>query len=104
MSQQITPAAQPLPCVGCETADRVAIEPNYIGHWDVYCEGCYDVDCDQDGYFSHSMMGHGRTQDEAIEEWNELVEDKMERISNPNYQAEAEARAKAYNLEHGLCS
>lgn len=35
----------------------------------------YDCDCDQDGFFSTSPAGHGRTEQEAIADLLEQLED-----------------------------
>jgi hypothetical protein len=35
----------------------------------------YDADCDQDGYFSTSPRGNGRTEQEAIDDLLEQLED-----------------------------
>lgn len=35
----------------------------------------YDCDCDQDGYFSTSPAGHGRTEQEAIQDLLDQLEE-----------------------------
>lgn len=35
----------------------------------------YDCDCDQDGYFSTDPMGFGATEQEAIEDLQEMIAD-----------------------------
>jgi hypothetical protein len=37
----------------------------------------YDVDCDQDGFFSTSPVGHGKTKEEAIADLLEQMEDEQ---------------------------
>jgi hypothetical protein len=34
--------------------------------WSAWDDDNYDCDCDQDGFFSTSPIGHGRTEAEAI--------------------------------------
>jgi hypothetical protein len=34
--------------------------------WAAYDDDTYDVDFDQDGYFSHSPVGYGATEAEAV--------------------------------------
>jgi hypothetical protein len=34
--------------------------------WAAFDTDTYDCDCDQDGYFSTSLVGYGATADEAI--------------------------------------
>lgn len=41
---------------------------NPDGCWYALDADTYDVDCDQDGFFSTSLVGYGRTEDEAIED------------------------------------
>ena len=43
--------------------------------WSAIDEDTYDVDCDQDGYFSTSPVGHGRTEAEAIADLMEQLEE-----------------------------
>lgn len=38
-------------------------------------EDNYDCDCDQDGYFSNSPVGHGATEREAIDDLLEQIEE-----------------------------
>jgi len=70
--------ADPLPCPKCSVSD-VQVQGEYIGY-SVYCRNCYDVDCvgDPPRYVSLSMTVHGRTRDEAIEEWNERVKEESD--------------------------
>jgi hypothetical protein len=39
--------------------------------WSAVNDDTYDCDCDQDGFFSTSPIGHGRTEQDAI---NDLLE------------------------------
>lgn len=39
--------------------------------WSAIDDDTYDVDCDQDGFFSTSPVGHGATEQEAI---NDLLQ------------------------------
>ena len=36
--------------------------------WSAVDEDTYDVDCDEDGYFSRSPIGRGRTEQEAVDD------------------------------------
>ncbi len=36
--------------------------------WSAVDDDTYDVDCDYDGYFSTCPIGHGETEQEAIED------------------------------------
>lgn len=36
----------------------------------------YDCDCDQDGFFSTSPIGHGATEEDAIEDLLEQIDDE----------------------------
>lgn len=41
--------------------------------WFAYDDSTYDADCDQDGFFSTSPVGHGATEGEALTDFAELV-------------------------------
>lgn len=41
---------------------------NPDGYWFALDRNTYDADCDQDGFFSRSTVGYGKTEDEAIED------------------------------------
>jgi hypothetical protein len=41
---------------------------NPDGYWFALDRNTYDADCDQDGFFSRSDVGYGKTEDEAIED------------------------------------
>jgi hypothetical protein len=43
--------------------------------WSAVGENTYDCDCDQDGFFSLSPTGWGRTEEEAIADLKEQLED-----------------------------
>ena len=43
--------------------------------WSAVDDDTYDVDCDQDGYFSTSPVGRGATEDEAIKDLLEQIEE-----------------------------
>jgi len=58
--------------------------------WAAYDEDSYDADCDDTGYFSHSIVGYGRTEADAIDDfwdqwnnqgpaWEELSEAERDR-------------------------
>ena len=44
--------------------------------WSAIDEDTYDVDCDQDGFFSTSPVGRGATEQEAITDLLEQIEDR----------------------------
>jgi len=48
---------------------------NFIGEWEAIDRDTYDCDCDQDGYFSLSPVGHGKTEDEAIQDLLDQIEE-----------------------------
>lgn len=62
-------------CPNCKIPPSAENEFGY--EWMLICHNCYDADCvgDPPRYVSRSLTAHGRTFDEAIAEWDELVED-----------------------------
>lgn len=44
-------------------------------YWSAIDADTYDVDCDQDGFFSTSPVGYGRTEQSAIEDLMAQLED-----------------------------
>ena len=46
------------------------------GYWVAIDADNYDCDCDQDGFFSNSPAGYGRTETEAIRELLEEIEER----------------------------
>lgn len=49
--------------------------PYDVNDWYAIDDG-YDCDCDEDGYFSTSPMGNGRTEQEAIQDLLDQIEDR----------------------------
>lgn len=47
-----------------------------FNNWSAIDANTYDADCDQDGFFSTSPMGWGRTEAEAIEDLKDQIEDR----------------------------
>lgn len=43
--------------------------------WSAIDADTYDCDCDQDGFFSLSPIGHGATEQEAIQDLLDQLED-----------------------------
>lgn len=45
--------------------------------WSVWCSDCYDADCvgDPPRYVSNSLVATSRTLEDAIEDWNDLIDD-----------------------------
>ena len=48
---------------------------NFIGEWQAIDRSTYDCDCDQDGYFSLSPVGTGKTEEEAIQDLLDQIEE-----------------------------
>jgi hypothetical protein len=46
--------------------------------WSAIDDDTYDVDCDQDGFFSRSPIGRGATEQEAIADLIEQIEELAE--------------------------
>lgn len=66
----------PVDCPTCKASPTVG--PDTAGYeYECVCYGCYDADCvgDPPRYVSRSIVGHGRTRDDAIADWNEQVAD-----------------------------
>lgn len=49
--------------------------PDRSMDWSAIDSDTYDVDCDQDGFYSLSLIGHGRTEAEAISDLMAQIED-----------------------------
>lgn len=47
---------------------------NFIGEWTAIDADTYDVDCDQDGFFSTSPVGYGKTKQQAIDDLLEQID------------------------------
>lgn len=62
------------PCPKCETDKNVKQEPNGPA-WLTFCDGCYDCDCDENGFFTTSIQGFGWTREESADDWNEKVDE-----------------------------
>jgi hypothetical protein len=45
---------------------KTELQPD--GYWSALDADTYDVDCDQDGFFSNSPVGFGKTEQAAIED------------------------------------
>ena len=52
---------------------RTDLQPD--GYWSAIDANTYDVDCDQDGFFSTSPVGYGRTEQAAIDDLIEQTEE-----------------------------
>jgi hypothetical protein len=46
--------------------------------WQAYDANTYDCDCDENGFFSTSPLGHGATEQEAIADLLQQIEDRAE--------------------------
>lgn len=46
--------------------------------WSAVDDDTYDCDCDQDGFFTSCPIGHGETEQAAIEDLLEQIEDRRE--------------------------
>ena len=51
---------------GCKMDIQTTIQPN--GYWIAIDADDYDCDCDENGFFSNSPAGYGKTEQEAIDE------------------------------------
>lgn len=49
---------------------------NPDGYWSAIDRNTYDVDCDQDGFFSTSPVGYGLTKDAAIQDLRDQMEER----------------------------
>jgi hypothetical protein len=47
---------------------------NPDGYWYALDSDTYDVDCDQDGFFSTSPVGYGKTEAGAVQDLREQME------------------------------
>lgn len=52
---------------------QTGINPD--GYWYAVDRDTYDADCDQDGFFSTSPVGYGKTEAGAIQNLREQMED-----------------------------
>ena len=59
---------------------KTTLQPD--GYWVAIDADTYDCDCDENGFFSHSPVGHGRTPTEAI---RDLMEEMEDRAARQNY-------------------
>ena len=55
---------------------NVYVAMEYDGNYHAYDENTYDCDCDQDGYYSTSPVGSGRSALDAVAELLEMMEDE----------------------------
>ena len=44
--------------------------------WSAWDADTYDADCDQDGFFTTCPVGHGATEQEAIDDLLEQIEER----------------------------
>lgn len=44
--------------------------------WSAIDEDTYDVDCDEDGFFTNCPIGHGATEQEAIADLLDQIEER----------------------------
>lgn len=44
--------------------------------WSAWDDDTYDADCDQDGFFTTCPVGHGATEQEAIDDLLEQIEER----------------------------
>lgn len=54
----------------------IQVAQNYIGEWEAIDASTYDADCDQDGFFTTSPIGRGKTPLDAIVDLLDMVEDQ----------------------------
>jgi len=62
-------------CRICKTAEYVTVHGAYVGYF-AYCSGCYDCDCvgDPPQYVSLGPIYHGKTEADALQQWNDNAE------------------------------
>ena len=53
----------------------IKTEQNFIGEWTAIDRNTYDCDCDQDGFFSNCPVGRGPTEEAAIADLLEQLEE-----------------------------
>ena len=82
--------------------------PDRSSDWSAVDSDTYDVDCDEDGYFSRSPIGRGRTEQEAVDdllaqlfeqadgdlEYDQWKERQLGLIPLANFQARASITGK----------
>lgn len=66
--------ALPKPCPRCGTAPTLS----RLSPWTVTCDNCYDGAPDG----SRSEIGVGFTPNQAIEDWNEIVDDLKDELDH----------------------
>jgi hypothetical protein len=54
----------------------IVTDINFIGEWTAIDRNTYDCDCDQDGFFSTSPVGTGKTEQEAIDDLREQIAER----------------------------
>jgi hypothetical protein len=64
-------------CLACPTCGREPSTDITSGYPTVACDNCYDADCvgDPPRFVSTAPIGSGMTLAEAIENWNQSVEE-----------------------------
>lgn len=62
---------------------RIELEIDYCpdGAYRAYDMNTYDVDCDQDGYFSTSPVGYGKTPWDAARDLIDQMEDERSEVT-----------------------
>ncbi len=45
--------------------------------WQAWDDNTYDCDCDEDGFFSNCPLGHGATEQEAIDDLLQQIEERQ---------------------------
>lgn len=73
--------------------ERAGIRIRTTHDYEGYCavdDDTYDADCDQDGFFSTSLVGHGPTEDDAIDDL--LAQMDSECVGEPERPCQTEAR------------
>lgn len=56
---------------------KIKVDVNPIGEYVAIDQDTYDCDCDQDGFFSTSPVGYGKSEQEAIEDLREKMADDI---------------------------
>jgi hypothetical protein len=55
---------------------KTELQPD--GYWSAIDADTYDVDCDQDGFFSRSDVGYGKTEQEAVDDLYRLFSERAD--------------------------
>lgn len=69
--------AQALPCPTCKTRKHLSLVQDYYSGWRLGCPNCADGGYGDDGQQVREHNAWGKDPAEALEAWNEHVEDSV---------------------------